>query len=169
MTKRSFLLTVAAGLLASVAFATPSQAGSTSNYLLTASFALEPSTPPPGITATDLTVFFTGAVEPGALTVLPPAGGIGATATGVGSTVEIDFAASNKTSSTIQIEFTAASGLLLTGAQTFSGLTGGTTGTGLQINLTSTAVPEPTSVALLGIGMTGFLAFRRLFKRTAVA
>jgi hypothetical protein len=29
--------------------------------------------------------------------------------------------------------------------------------------------PEPASWALLGIGMTGFLAFRRFFKKTAVA
>jgi len=35
--------------------------------------------------------------------------------------------------------------------------------------VTAAAVPEPTSLALLGIGMTGFLAFRRLFKRPAVA
>jgi len=35
--------------------------------------------------------------------------------------------------------------------------------------LTTTSIPEPTSIALLGIGMTGFLAFRRLFKRTSVA
>jgi len=33
----------------------------------------------------------------------------------------------------------------------------------------SGGVPEPSSVALLGIGMTGFLAFRRLFKRASVA
>jgi hypothetical protein len=35
--------------------------------------------------------------------------------------------------------------------------------------ITATSVPEPTSLALLGIGMTGFLAFRRLFRRPSVA
>jgi len=33
----------------------------------------------------------------------------------------------------------------------------------------TSAIPEPTSLALLGIGMTGFLALRRLFKRTSAA
>jgi hypothetical protein len=35
--------------------------------------------------------------------------------------------------------------------------------------VTAATIPEPSSFALLGIGMTGFLAFRRLFKRPVVA
>jgi hypothetical protein len=49
---------------------------------------------------------------------------------------------------------------------------GGSTGETLSVvqqGFSSTGVPEPSSMALLGIGMTGFLAFRRLFKRHAVA
>jgi len=52
-------------------------------------------------------------------------------------------------------------------------LGGGTNGSASVSFLTQgfsvNTVPEPTSMALLGIGMTGFLAFRRLFKRKAVA
>jgi PEP-CTERM motif-containing protein len=48
---------------------------------------------------------------------------------------------------------------------------GGTTGASLSTvsQLFSQGVPEPSSWALLGIGMTGFLAFRRFFKKTPVA
>jgi len=40
---------------------------------------------------------------------------------------------------------------------------------GLGLSEVASAVPEPTSLALLGIGMSGFFAFRRFFKRTSVA
>jgi hypothetical protein len=50
---------------------------------------------------------------------------------------------------------------------------GGTSGAGVSIinqGFSSTGgVPEPSSLALLGIGMTGFLAFRRFFKKTSIA
>jgi hypothetical protein len=39
----------------------------------------------------------------------------------------------------------------------------------ILVSLEATAVPEPTSMALLGIGMTSFLAFRRFFKRGVIA
>jgi PEP-CTERM motif len=50
-------------------------------------------------------------------------------------------------------------------------LTGGTGGVSLSVidqGFSSLSVPEPTSMSLLGIGMTGFLVFRRFFKRTKV-
>jgi hypothetical protein len=52
-------------------------------------------------------------------------------------------------------------------------LIGGTNGASLSVFnqgfSSSGTVPEPASFALLGIGMTGFLALRRFFKKTSVA
>ena len=39
----------------------------------------------------------------------------------------------------------------------------------VKIGIEAGAVPEPTSMALLGIGVTSFLAFRRFFKRGVIA
>jgi hypothetical protein len=160
MTKRSFFLTLAAGLLASVAFATPSQAGT--EYVLKAQFDLTPA----GSTATDITVTLTGAVPLG---MAPYTTTGGATASGAGDVITLTFAATGAGS--YVTDFMGNSGLLISAitSPALSGVVPATGVTGTGLNVTISSVPEPSSMALLGIGMTGFLAFRRLFKRTSAA
>jgi hypothetical protein len=71
-----------------------------------------------------------------------------------------------------QISFAGVSEITVTKDIILSGGTAGSASVSIVsqgFSVSGTSVPEPTSMALLGIGMTGFLAFRRLFKRNSVA
>ena len=157
MMKRSSFLAIAAGFLASLALAAPSHAGSVT---VTGSWSV------PGATASELDFFFSSAVTsivsysgvptPSSASIFSPP-----------PPNEVIF----KYSPAVEggsLTFTVdTSGVFLGGGINVLSITG--TPTANNFNFKTAAVPEPSSFALLGIGMTGFLAFRRLFKRTSVA
>jgi PEP-CTERM motif len=174
MNKRSLVLCMAAGLLASLAFAAPSHAGMT---LVTTdvTFSVTGANSP---TITDFRIQYSPVPMPGmtAPTISGSMdGGIGATVgsfSAATSIVEISFAASANTTSTIEFTFytTASPGSVGGNFLDISGLVNGPVASqDFHVAVMASAVPEPASLALLGIGMTGFLAFRRFFKKTAVA
>jgi len=152
MMNRSVFLSLAAVLLASLAFASPSQAAT---QVVTANFAGT------GGTASDIEITFSGAITSATvtstnLTITPPLFS--------GSTLTLNFTPA--ASGFADLVVTSAGVGTLPGSVT--GTTAGFVLNSFAVTFAS-AVPEPTSIALLGIGMSGFLAFRRLFKRTAVA
>jgi len=159
MMKRLFLLLVAAFLVASLGLATPSHAGS---VLVTTDVNI---IAPAGTSSDEVQITYTNA--PALPITLLPATTVAVTGSSIsGDTLSV-FYTPITGNQTLDFTFVAAPPIALNEDHLLGIVGPGPTG--LTANVFTSAVPEPASIALLGIGMTGFLAFRRLFKRTSVA
>jgi hypothetical protein len=170
--KRSFFLAAACGLLASLAFTAPSQAGQMLVTTTVSYGSLFPPSAPPTVTSFTLTYsvpttssFDDTGLSGGLLVTYhnpPPNGysGVMVTVAPVGDTVVITFAS--------PVSYFSGNFEFKTSATTPIPNPSGAP-SGVLVRLSYSAVPEPPSMALLGIGMTSFLAFRRFFKRAPLA
>jgi hypothetical protein len=164
--KRSFFLTLAAGLLASLAFTTSSQAGTivTTNV----DFGI------PTAVAAQTSIVINYSASTGPITGL--GNFISSAPVSISQTGADQFTLTYSPAATSAFtSFQFTSGVTFADAPSTITITSVVASPGPNSLVTTTpsfsvsVVPEPTSMALLGIGMTGFLAFRRLFKRTSVA
>jgi hypothetical protein len=150
--KQSLLLSLAAGLVASLALAAPSHAGPVT---VTGSWSV------PGATATEVDFLFSapvtavdsfsGAPAPNPPTIPPPPPN------------EVIFTYTPAVvggALTFTVETT---GMFLGGGINTESIIGNPTSN--NFNFHTTSIPEPASIALLGIGMAGFFALRRMLKR----
>lgn len=151
MRRASFFLTVAAGLVASLALSASTQAG-TITVSVSGSYSVAPAD------VEDVTFIFSSPIT---LTGTIPAG-----LTGDGTDELTYTPPTTVTGGTLSFTGTLDSSDYFEGGQTYA-----QSGTGRPGNVlydftpTYGAIPEPTSVALLGVGMAGFFAFRRMFRK----
>jgi ABC-type proline/glycine betaine transport system substrate-binding protein len=194
MMKRSVFLIVASGLVASMALATPAKASPT--YVITVTESLNITENDGNQNITGVALAFSGVngtysgVTIGPL-MDPTSNANGTFFTGppikghteipivssAGNTIDLTYATSvYSLGGTVSFKVTSTSDSVSM-LQTIikeAGLTvtpppnSAYTIQTQALSFSVAAVPEPTSMALLGIGMTSFLAFRRFFKRGPV-
>jgi len=161
MPKRSFAMALAMALFASLAFSAPSQAGT---------FVTTVQAQNGGAAADDLEVTFTGTGgSVSDIKVLLMGAPVGATSViSSGSGVEIDFSTPLPTASGVVFTFETSFKDIAINTAVWTFKSGAPVNAPFTSIISTTAVPEPTSMALLGIGMASFLSFRRFFKRKAM-
>jgi hypothetical protein len=155
MSKRSFLFGTLV-ILAGLAAATPARAGS----VITTNFSFATSTP----AAMEVDVTYSNV---GVLSNLSPTSVTGATLTLSGDVVKIVFSPSNP--GPFAVTYTLDDTATTAASGSFAVTPSVTQLNGVDFGVKTSGVPEPATLALLGIGMTGLLAFRRFFKKTSVA
>ena len=147
MLKRSDFLSLAAGLLASLAFATPSRAGSVATTYVE---IMAPAV----ATSTDVEITYTSAPSAptylGSTTVSPSSYSIS------GDMLTINYAPI-KGNQELDFTFASSDPSITFTADKLTGVAGLPSGEpeGLLVSVVPPSVPEPTSLALLGIGLSG--------------